>query len=424
MKKVVTISLTTALILLLSASVLAASTDGFANFTDSGSYTAGQFRDVNANDWFAPYVEGAYNYGFFQGKSIDTFEPGGLLTLGEAVTLAARLMSIYQTGSAVFPESTPFYSVYADYALSNGIIDGHGDYSAEVTRSRFAELMFRALPAEAFPEVNAISDYAICDVTPDASYGSAVYTLYRAGVLSGSDRFGTFFPDSDITRAEACAVMVRLANPALRQRVALPSAIPAELIFTRSTDAVFLIETFDEFDDSIRTGSGFFISDSGYAVTNLHIFENAARAEITLSCGDVYPIRGAYAVSEENNLVIIAIDSDAGGWSYLNLADSDLIEVGNTVYALGSPLALINTITEGVVSSKSRELDGQVFIQFSAPISFGSAGSPVLNSLGQVIGVASSSFSYGQNLNLAVPVNFIKELTPGNRILISNLNRG
>ena len=412
MKRLLSVILAAALALLLTVDTLAARS-GFSNFTYTDNYTSGQFGDVGGSEWYAQYVEGACNYGFFKGKSFDLFDPGGPLTVGEAVTLAARLMSIYQTGQADFIESSPYYEVYAEYALENGIIDSHLDYTADVTRARFAELLRNSLPGDAYPVINPIPDYAICDVEFGAGYGGAVYTLYRAGVLTGSDRFGTFFPDMNITRAEACAVMVRIADPDARIRIDLPAQIPAEVIFQRSNDAVFLIETFDEDGETIRTGSGFFISGAGLAVTNLHVIDNAASAIITLSGGEEYPVRGVHAVSDEHNLAMISVDSGIGGWSYLRLADSDLIEVGNTVYALGSPLGLINTMTEGIVSHKDREVDGDLMIQFTAPISFGSGGSALLNARGQVIGVASSSFSYGQNLNLAVPVNYVKELTPG-----------
>lgn len=419
-RRVLSSVLASVLTALLSVSSFAAG-GGFSNFVDSGGYRPGQFRDVNGTEWFATYVGSACNYGLFKGKSADAFDPGAMLTLGEAVTLAARIKSIYDTGRADFIESDPYYKVYADYAIANGIIKSHGDYDGLASRVRFAELIYNALPPEAFTGINAIPDYAICDVMPYAGYGAAIYALYRAGVLTGADRFGTFYPDSNITRAEVCAIMVRTASPAARVKTMLPVQIPAEIIFRRSTDAVFLLETFDESDKSIRTATGFFISGSGLAVTNLHVIENAANATITLSNGDVYPVLGVCATDEKNNLIIFSIDSDNENWSYLDLADSDLLEAGNTVYALGSPLALINTITEGVISRTSREVDGQTFIQFSAPISFGSGGSPVLNTLGQVIGVASSSFSYGQNLNLAIPVNFIKQMQPGECIPLKAL---
>jgi len=420
MKKVFSIIIAAALLASLSASAFA-SEPGFGNFTYSHHYSAGQFRDVRGSDWFSRYVEDAYNFGFLRGKSETMFDPGGLLTLGEAVTLAARLRSIYFTGKADFTQSVPYYAVYAEYALHHGIIDAPDNYNAPVSRARFAVLMRSALPPDAFPVLNAIPDFGICDVASDTDAGAAVYVLYRAGILSGSDRFGTFFPDSNISRAEACAVMVRLADPLMRVRTLLPDSIPAEIIFQRSSDAVFMLETFDSSGDSIRTGSGFFISDSGLAVTALHVFNFAASATLTLHSGETYNVSGVLATSDEYNLAIFSVDSTGGGFRYLQLADSDIIEVGNTVYALGSPRGLHNTISDGIVSFSSREVAYDTLIQFSAPISFGSGGGPLLNTLGQVVGVATSSFTAGQNLNLAVPVNFIKTLERGPLVKLSDL---
>jgi len=81
------------------------------------------------------------------------------------------------------------------------------------------------------------------------------------------------------------------------------------------------------------------------------------------------------------------------------------------VYAIGSPRGMMNSMTAGIVSHASR-MRGEVYmIQFTAPISFGSGGGPLLNTLGQVIGVASLSLTYGQNMNLAIASNLIRELT-------------
>jgi len=412
MKKILSIMIAAALTAALTAHAFAAQ-PGLGNFTYTNTYIAGQFNDVRDTDWFSQYVEDAFNYGFLRGRSNDMFDPHGLLTFGEAVTLAARLSSIYQTGKADFPASTPFYEVYAEYALQHGIIESHGDYGAPATRAQFAAIMHKALPTEAFPTINQIPGFGIPDVPTGTGISEAVYALYRAGVLTGSDDFGTFFATSNISRAEASAVVVRLADPGARVRMQLPSHIPAEAIFQRSANAVFKLEMFDDRGEPIRTGSGFFITETGLAVTALHVLNFASSATITMYNGDVYPVRGMRAYNEEHNLALIEIDSDNGSWSYLTLADSDLIEVGNTVYAIGSPRNLLNSISEGVISHPSREVDGDTLIQFTAPISFGSGGGPVLNTLGQVIGVASSSYVQGQNLNLAIPVNFVKELEPG-----------
>jgi S1-C subfamily serine protease len=216
--------------------------------------------------------------------------------------------------------------------------------------------------------------------------------------------------------------MVRIADPASRVSALLPTEIPAETIYQRNTSAVFMIETFRSSGRSIRTGSGFFISEDGHAVTCLHVLENAASAKITLLNGDEYDVLGAVAVSHENNLVILSIGHGRRDFNYLHLADSDIIKTGGIVYALGSPRSLLNAITEGIVSNTDREVSGDSLIQFTAPISFGSGGSPVLNTLGQVIGVASSSFTHAQNLNLAIRVNYIKELQIGPIIPLEVLN--
>jgi len=395
----------------------AASGAGLDNFNYSRDYYPGRFADVHETDWYSVYIEGAYNFGFLPVPDEDLFDPGGPMTLGDSVAAAALLHSIYNGNDAGFPEADPYYTVYADYAIEEEIIEGYKDYELPATRAQFAEIIYNAFPETEFTAINDIPEYGICDVSPDAVYGAAVYALYRAGILSGIDGYGTFSPYSFITRAEAAVIMYRVADPAVRARFKLPSNIPAEIIYSRCTDAVFMIETFYENGRSIRTGSGFFISNTGLAAIVLHVFDNAVSAKVTLTNGEVYNVRGLNALSYEHNVAIFSIDSDRTDFSYLRLADSDLIETGNNVYALGSPRALLNTITEGIISKVPRENDYETMLQFTAPISFGSGGSPVLNTLGQVIGLASSSYTYAQNLNLAVCVNHLKNLEPTSRLI-------
>ena len=398
--------------LLLSVPIGAASAaPALENFVYTDVYLLGQFDDVAASDWFESYVRDAVNFGLILGIGDGSFDPHGLLTVGQAVTLAARLRSIYYTGSADFESSTPFYSVYVQYALEHGIIDSQSDYTAPISRSQFAKIIRNALSDSFFEEINEIPPFAINDVSYDTPADMAIYSLFRAGILSGSDRFGTFFGSSNISRAEAAAIMVRLVSPASRWEFSLPSKIPADVLFSRSTHAVFMIETFGPNFEYLRSGSGFFISADGLAVTALHVIEGASIGSIITADSQVFRIAGIRAFDIYNNLAIIEIASEGRVFHYLTLADSDLIETGNTVYAIGSPRGMMNSMTAGIVSHASR-MRGEVYmIQFTAPISFGSGGGPLLNTLGQVIGVASLSLTYGQNMNLAIASNLIRELT-------------
>ena len=396
---------------ILGSSAALAESFGVGNFEYVPRYTQGQFRDVDHSHWFSEYVRSAYNFGLLRGTGADSFEPNRLLTLGEAVVLAARMRSVFFTGHADFPTARPFFLPYVDYALEYNIIDsGEMDFFAPATRAQLADMIFRSLPSHVFAQINHVSCFAIADVSPHDDFAQSIYALYRAGILRGSDRFGTFFPSSTITRAESSALLVRTVNPDSRVNITLPTEIPAEVIFSRVTDAVFMIETFDENGRSIRTASGFFLTSTGMALTNFHVFDFAESATVTLTNGNVYNIDGFYSVCMRSNLAVFSIDAEYDNFSTLTLGDSDLVETGNLIYALGSPMQLMNSLSSGVVSSRNREVNGRYYIQFSAPISFGSGGSALLNSLGQVIGITYLSFTGGQNLNLAVPINRFRDM--------------
>ena len=408
----------TLIILSPSSAAAVAAFSAFDNFVYTDSYVSGQFEDVAPGDWFYLYVRDATNYGLIRGRTDGRFDPGGMLTVGETVTLAARVRSIYHTGTANFEQSVPFYAVYAAYALEHGIIDEHSDYTQPVSRAQFAKIIRNTLPDNAFEEINEIPPFGINDVAYVTEADLAIYSLFRAGILTGSDRFGTFFGSSNISRAQAAAIMVRLVSPGARAEFSLPSYIPAEELFYRSTDAIIRIETFGPGFNYLRSGSGFFISPDGLAVTALHVVDGASFGSVELADGQVFRIAGIRAFDIYNNLAILEIASYRNDHSYLTIADSSLVETGNTVYAIGSPMGMMNSMTKGVVSHPNRILSEQEMIQFTAPTSFGSGGSPVINVLGQVVGVSAQFLSQGQNMNLAIPSNFIRELTLGSLITL------
>jgi hypothetical protein len=324
--------------------------------------------------------------------------------------MSARIHSIYATGAANFEPSTPWYQTYVDYALANGIITReYADYTQAATRADFAAILRGALPDEALEAINTVADGSIPDVNTGASYAKHVYTLYRAGILVGNDALGTFTPASNISRSAAAAIVTRMADPALRLSVTLGAKLDAEGIFAKCSPAVFYIELYDETGEAFASGSGFFISGSGVAVTNYHVIEDAYSAKIMTSAGGVYNVAGVYDYSEEHDLALLQIEGS--GFPYLEMGDSSSLATGSTVYTIGSPLGLDNTIAQGIISNASRPIFGVNYIQTTASISHGSSGGALLNTAGQVIGVTTLLLTdYGNDLYFCVPIGLVAEL--------------
>lgn len=207
---------------MLPVTVFAAEADNLHHFTKRNDYTSGTFDDVQKDDWFYKNVKSVYELGLMQGKGGKQFDPESSVTIAETLTIAARLHSIYYTGSDAFTASNPWYQVYVDYCAANGIASvDSGAYSQPASRAEFVMILANALPAEVFGEVNQVADNAIPDVHINDSYGAAVYKMYRAGIMIGNDDIGTFAPDSEIKRSEVAAIVTRMVDASLRESIQL-----------------------------------------------------------------------------------------------------------------------------------------------------------------------------------------------------------
>ena len=195
---------------------------GFINFQNQvKTYTAGMFPDV-PEAWYTTYVAAVYELGLMQGDADGRFRPDGSVTLAETAALAARLHQTYFSGSSEFAQGEPWYGVYVDYCVENGIIPtAFTDPNAAARRSEYAAMLARALPESALQQINEIPDGQIPDVPADGSDAAGIYRLYRAGVLTGNDEYGTFLPGSEIKRSEVAAIVSRMAYRSLRKVVEL-----------------------------------------------------------------------------------------------------------------------------------------------------------------------------------------------------------
>ena len=234
-KRILSLALTLGLVMTLCPTALAAG-KGLSNFQKSAAYTAGTFTDVPASTWYTENVKTAYELGLMKGTSSVAFSPDGNITVGSAIALACRLHSIYETGGANFIQGNPWYQVYVDYALKNGIITQgqFTNYDAVATRRQFAAILAKALPEEALEEKNTVEDGTIPDLTAGSANYDDIYLLYRAGILTGSDSKGTFVPESTITRSSVAAIVSRMAMPQLRQSVTM-KVVPATKLTMNQT---------------------------------------------------------------------------------------------------------------------------------------------------------------------------------------------
>lgn len=218
MKKMISALLAAVLVLVCA---LPAAAEGYYNFKEVAAYAPGTFSDVGEDVWYRDSVAAVYELGLMQGAD-GLFRPADSVTLGEAVALADRLHSLYHTGEAEFAATEPWYEAYVDYAVQSGIVtDAAASWTEPATRAEFAGVLAHALPEEALPPVNEIADGQLPDVKMPHPRSAEIYSLYRAGVLTGNNSYGAFAPESTIERSSAAAIVARMAYRSLRQKYVL-----------------------------------------------------------------------------------------------------------------------------------------------------------------------------------------------------------
>jgi serine protease Do len=163
-------------------------------------------------------------------------------------------------------------------------------------------------------------------------------------------------------------------------------------------------------------GSGFFINRDGFLLTNFHVVEGETQISVEVFYQkDGQLERKTYkkvriiALNKFGDLALLHIeDKDAPQFASVTLGDSDKLSVGDSVFAIGSPLGLERTVTEGIVSTKTRQIEGVLYLQTTAQINPGNSGGPLFNLRGEVVGVTNMKITFGEGLGFAIPVEFVK----------------
>lgn len=163
-------------------------------------------------------------------------------------------------------------------------------------------------------------------------------------------------------------------------------------------------------------GSGFFVSEDGYLITNFHVIEGETKISVEVyhqknnqldrhSYKDVRIV----AMNKFGDLALLKVeDKDAPRFVRVALGESDVLAQGDKVFAIGSPLGLERTVTEGILSTKARQFQGALYLQTTTQINPGNSGGPLFNLKGDVVGVTNMKLNFSEGLAFAIPVEQVR----------------
>lgn len=249
------------------------------------------------------------------------------------------------------------------------------------------------------------------------SSSSAIVTVNQSGTVkgikAGSAKVTAYLPNTKYSAVTTISVSKKV--------------LTTQEVFQKVNPSIVYIELYDAKDKVLKSGSGVITSSDGVIVTNHHVITNIVEpsyAVVFLSDGREYKTNQVIGFDAERDLAVLKING-VSNLKAATLADSNTIKTGEKSFALGSPLGISNTITEGIISNKSVKINGDStpYIQSTAPISSGNSGGALVNKFGEVIGINVATLVQGQNMNLAIPINYYKKikLTSANTLL--NVNR-
>ena len=185
-------------------------------------------------------------------------------------------------------------------------------------------------------------------------------------------------------------------------------------------DVQDLVKQIGEAVVQVRTpeglGSGFFINADGYLITNFHVIEGETEISVEVYHQhngqldrETYKQVKIIALNKFHDLALLHIeDKNAPKFKYVTLGSSDALSVGDSVFAIGSPMGLERTVTSGILSTKTRQMEGELYLQTTAQINPGNSGGPLFNLAGEVVGVTNMKITFGEGLGFAIPVELVK----------------
>jgi serine protease Do len=219
------------------------------------------------------------------------------------------------------------------------------------------------------------------------------------------DRIGKRIEDTPSAKPEEIKT-----DSGLLRSAKLPVRTVKELV-SRFAEGVVLVQTPD------GLGSGFIISKAGHCVTNYHVVEGQTRVAVTIfhrgKTGEFERVAvrdvKIQALNPHFDLALLEIPKQKGiEFQPIYVSENDSQREGDTVFAIGSPLGLERSVSEGIVSTRNRNMNGIVYLQTTAQINPGNSGGPLFNSMGEVVGVINMKLTFGEGLGFAIPVAYLR----------------
>lgn len=377
-------------------------------------------------------ADALHTLGLINGTGASGYALESPATRAQAAVLLVRLAGAQQDAAA-----DNWFSGYRDvptwasravhYAVHQGWIDSPASAGLDfhpdtaITADEWFTFLLRMLgyddaAGDFSPDSAALFAQHI-GLTPQASTGSLsrgqLFVLLESA-LSFSYKDGSA---TVISRLIDRGIVSRAAANALGF---LSPVLTARQVAERYTAAAFHLDVYTrqielDIDMPMVNASGFFISADGLAVTNYHTIEDSVHAVATLSTGEVYPVQRVLYYDPDADIAVIQISKTSrsghvtSAFAHLDIAPSGTRDVrpGDAVYTLSDPLGMGLAVSSGIISATNRDVERYSVpcLMSTADISQGSSGGALLNALGQVIGVTSGAYTYGNSMYLAVPID-------------------
>ena len=378
-------------------------------------------------------ADALHTLGLINGTGTSGYALESPATRAQAAVLLVRLAGAQQDAAA-----DNWFSGYRDvpawasravhYAVHQGWIDSPASAGLDfhpdtaITADEWFTFLLRMLgydddaAGDFFPDSAALFAQHI-GLTPQASTGSLsrgqLFVLLESALCFS-------YKDGSAT------VISRLIDRGIVSRAAanslgfLSPVLTARQVAERYTAAAFHLDVYTrqielDIDMPMVNASGFFISADGLAVTNYHTIEDSVHAVATLSTGEVYPVQRVLYYDPDADIAVIQISKTSrsghvtSAFAHLDIAPSGTRDVrpGDPVYTLSDPLGMGLAVSSGIISATNRDVERYSVpcLMSTADISQGSSGGALLNALGQVIGVTSGAYTYGNSMYLAVPID-------------------